>query len=66
MIHLDVPLDKVWVRAPVAPGTPRPKKPQPPQIKKGTCLPGTYVLAIWWERPCLCTESLEFQCCLTK
>jgi formylglycine-generating enzyme required for sulfatase activity len=66
VLHLDVPLDKVYVRAPKTPGASRPKKPKPPEVQKGTCLPGTYILAIWWERPCLCTESLEFQCFLTK
>jgi hypothetical protein len=42
------------------------RRPGPPGTKRGTCAPGTYVIALWWGRPCLCLESLEFACFLTE
>jgi len=70
VFHADVPLEKVYVRAPRDPNQRRERdggqREAPPETVKGTCPPDTYVLAVWWGRLCLAQPSLEFVCFLTK
>jgi hypothetical protein len=73
VFHTDVPLARVWVRAPSSddadkkPGSGgRRRKKEPPKVVAGTCAPGTYVLAVWWGRLCITQPSLELVCFLTK
>ena len=70
VFHTDIPLEKVFVRRKLtedeAKKRRKTKKIEPPPMKPGTCLPGTYVLGVWHTRLCLCTESLEFVCFLME
>ncbi|MHC5009925.1 MAG: formylglycine-generating enzyme family protein [Planctomycetota bacterium] len=73
VFHTDLPLAKVWIRAPL---TEKERKERekarrrgkilPPKEQRGVLKPGSYILAWWFGRLCLVDESLEWQCFLTK